>query len=398
MTNTLTETPVSNLRTLGADAYHQNIDTLSPNNGIPFDAVTTDADYLTINTTLRDIKASIDNLERRSMLSEKQITTRSTRETIEDIYSRDDISIQTSLDANRGYPFDYPIRWLNDPSQAKRIGIRRLECTPNACTFKLTVSCYDSNNQLVQTNTRRMDITSDNNTVEILHAFCDTFVPRGVGGAEIGDIAFDYDDNLANLQIWYFDANGGVGNIVINGTNLLGSYNSVSDFLVTEVDYVEFFKLLNQNMDIDNMDKYDPLVHQLVNPANFGQANYIVDTNNVINNMLDWGLYPHFRELYRTMSICGNAANNGLSRVLDNVWNRKRLYFHASFSTAHRKFIGKSGDFYAIPNLLFPAPTNETTFYIQVSQDGRRKLMIYYANIDVQLCFITNVDKTYAIP
>ena len=76
------------------------------------------------------------------------------------------------------------------------------------------------------------------------------------------------------------------------------------------------------------------------------------------------------------------------------VWSRDRLYFHASFSTSRRKFIGKQGDFYQNLSLLYPSPTNESTFYIRFSSNGVKNILIRHCEFDIQLCFIVNYKKS----
>ena len=80
-----------------------------------------------------------------------------------------------------------------------------------------------------------------------------------------------------------------------------------------------------------------------------------------------------------------------------NVWSRDRLYIHASFSTSRRKYIGKRGDFYPVMNLLYPLPSNESTFSIFFTSDGKRTILIRYCNFDIQLCFITNYKNSLAL-
>ena len=77
-----------------------------------------------------------------------------------------------------------------------------------------------------------------------------------------------------------------------------------------------------------------------------------------------------------------------------DVWNRDRLHFHASFSTSRRKFIGKRGDFYQNLSLLYPPQSNESTFYIRMTSNGIKNILLKYCEFDVQLCFIVNYRKT----
>lgn len=68
-------------------------------------------------------------------LSEKQFNSKSTYDAFDEIYTNFDLSAEDKYTAKDGYPFDYPIRWLNDPSMNKRIAIRRLEVTPSTHSF-----------------------------------------------------------------------------------------------------------------------------------------------------------------------------------------------------------------------------------------------------------------------
>ena len=81
-------------------------------------------------------------------------------------------------------------------------------------------------------------------------------------------------------------------------------------------------------------------------------------------------------------------------KEFNEVWSRDRLYFHASFSTSRRKFIGKQGDFYQNLTLLYPSPTNESTFYIRFSSNGVKNILIRHCEFDIQLCFIVNYKKS----
>lgn len=347
-------------------------------------------------SVLNAVRSNIDPLERKSMLSEKQVTKRASRETIEEIYTHDDIVTHSyNMDPNIGFPFDYPTRWLNDPSQDKRIAIRRLECTPSPHSFRLRVLCFDSNNVLVSNLSKRLDITSDNDIIEVMHTFCDTFQPRNAQGQEVGELFFDYNPDTYELYMYYFDANNLIGNVVLQGSAIMAVYNSVTEYREAERDVMEFLMLMNQNIDAGGDEQYSVANHRLQNPPL--DQNQVYEENDPLNDFLDWHLYPNFENIFRTLFIKGSAANYGLARCMKGVWGRKYLYYHASFSTSHRKYIGKNNDFYPVPNVLYPAPTNETSFHITFSQDGKKKLIIYYCNIDIHLTFIVNVDECTAL-
>ena len=91
--------------------------------------------------------------------------------------------------------------------------------------------------------------------------------------------------------------------------------------------------------------------------------------------------------------ILMNASDD---KVFDEVWNRDRLHFHASFSSSRRHFIGKRGDFYQNLTLLYP-PSNETTFNVRFTSDGYKNILLLYCEFDIQLCFIVNYMKSVVL-
>ena len=75
--------------------------------------------------------------------SEKQLSTKATIDAFDEIYTNFDVSVDAdTYTAQQGYPFDYPTRWLNDPSMNKRIAIRRLDVTPSTHSFRLRIRAH----------------------------------------------------------------------------------------------------------------------------------------------------------------------------------------------------------------------------------------------------------------
>ena len=74
------------------------------------------------------------------MISEKQFNKTATTDAFDEIYTNFDVaSIRDEYLADSGYPFDFPTRWLNDPSMNKRIAIRRLDVIPSTHSFRLNL-------------------------------------------------------------------------------------------------------------------------------------------------------------------------------------------------------------------------------------------------------------------
>ncbi len=265
--------------------------------------------------------------------SEKQLSKQATTDTFDEIYTNHDISVTDEYLAQTGYPFDYPTRWLNAPSQNQRIAIRRLDVTPSSHSFTLTINVTDAEDMnengedislLKYTDT--IDVSYQDNLIKVLNHICNLF-SYDTSDKKCG-LKYEYDVNDNKLVLYFENSNEDLCNFQITGTN-----DELNDFL----------RFLNQPTD----------------------------------------------EQHRNM-----LKNGSSMKTFNEVWSRDRLYFHASFSTSRRKFIGKQGDFYSTLTLLYPSPTNESTFYIRFSSNGVKNILIRHCEFDIQLCFIVNYKKS----
>ena len=266
--------------------------------------------------------------------SEKQFNTNSTYDTFDEIYTNYDVSVDDSYSAASGYLFDYPIRWLNDPSMNKRIAIRRLDATPTSHNMTLYLSAV-VNEELEEGNdapteeyyekTINVDITYQDNLIKVMNYICNEFCYTNRFG--MGGLVFRHSNSTNRLEMCFVDSGG-----------------TKKDFRF-EGDIDEFLRFLNQEISTENQD------------------------------------------------ILTNDSKN---KVFNEVWNRDRLHFHTSFSTSRRHFIGKRGDFYQNLTLLYP-PSNETTFNVRFTSDGYHNILLLYCEFDVQLCFIVNYMKSVVL-
>ena len=262
--------------------------------------------------------------------SEKQFNSKATTESFDEIYTNYDVSVQEDYLASLGYPFDYPTKWLNDPSMNKRIAIRRLDVLPSSHSFTLNIRAtvnetIDDEAIAVRTIIATIDVSYQDNLIKVLNHMCNQFSYE-VGDKKCG-LRYEYNVNENKLDLTFVNVHDVKCNFTISGEN-----SEIEDFL----------KFLNQPID------------------KYSKAKLIAENQ----------------------------------KTFYEVWSRDRLYFHASFSTSRRKFIGKQGDFYQNLSLLYPSPTNESTFYIRFSSNGVKNILIRHCEFDIQLCFIVNYKKS----
>ncbi len=267
-------------------------------------------------------------------INEKQFNTKSTYDTFDEIYTNHDLSVDDSYSAASGYPFDYPIRWLNDPSMNKRIAIRRLDATPSSHNIKLSLTAKvddeleegnDAPEETYFTKSINVDITYMDNLIKVMNYICNEFSYKNSFG--IGGLAFKHNNSTNRLEMCFVDSTG------------------TKKPFQFEDDVDEFLRFLNQEISTENQD------------------------------------------------ILMKASDD---KIFDEVWNRDRLHFHASFSSSRRHFIGKRGDFYQNLTLLYP-PSNETTFNVRFTSDGYKNILLLYCEFDIQLCFIVNYMKSVVL-
>ena len=282
--------------------------------------------------------------------SEKQLSTKATMDAFDEIYTNFDLSVDETYTAQQGVPFDYPTRWLNDPSMNKRIAIRRLDITPSSHTFRLRVRAHVNETYHVTTTDVLGDPQTEEKTMEWYEKSIDVTITEYDNLNKVLDYivrssAYDLGDEHLSGMLEYSYSNS-------DNTLTLAFINSKAE----EVD----FQLLSTTDD-DNIELYE---------------------------FLSFLNQPTTREAF---VYCKGIHE---FKVFNEVWNRDRMHFHASFSTSRRKFIGKRGDFYHNLTLLYPPPTNESSFYIRFTSNGMKNILLRYCEFDIQLCFIVNYKKT----
>ena len=283
--------------------------------------------------------------------SERQFNKTSTVDSFDEIYTNNDVSANNTYIADSGYPFEFPARWLNDPSMNNRIAIRRLDVIPTSHSFHLRCFSHippnsdeDEDKTLKGAHTK-INITEHDDMIKSLAHICESLSLYNTNSLSYERrLLFEYDERRNYLKFWC----NGADSTFTTSFALFGGLLSIDDNNGegSDDDLKDFLRFLNQD-DSEEM------------------INYLKDDTEV-------------KEFY-------------------NVWSRDRLYIHASFSISRRKYIGKRGDFYPVMNLLYPLPSNESTFSIFFSSDGKKTILIKYCNFDVQLCFITNYKNSLAL-
>ena len=281
----------------------------------------------------------------------KQLSSRVSAKTIEETYTENDVEhvidetgkqttdISAGYDPTTGFTFDYPMRWLNDASDFKAIGIRRLKVIPTSHVFTLSVhvqwkppSGSDGNKYYKVP----MSIQQTNTLEEIIHDFINT-LNSYIDKASALAMGFGYDFDYKTGELTLKADKG-------TATSMQFSIFGSGGTTEIENNYLDFFlKFLNQERN---------------------------DTNrNILKNL-------------------------STTKTFHNVWDRSSLQFHASFSDNRRGFIGLNNDFYENPSIFYDPPTNSSNFWIRFTTDGTHQILPRYCKFYIGLCYVRNYKNS----
>jgi hypothetical protein len=166
------------------------------------------------------------------------------------------------------------------------------------------------------------------------------------------------------------------------------------------------------NFDIESaMSTLAKQVNDSVIRSNYGQVQYSYDATTQTAGLsfyktptiAAWQLHldaadPQFFELFNVNEIRRPIYTDPLlfnTWSFPNVWDRRSLFFHASFVTnAAFHYLGRAGDFYTTLSKIYQAQFGPDSFEIHVSQDGINPIDIGYESFTVELAFIID-SKNY---
>lgn len=275
--------------------------------------------------------------------SQNILSKRASTKAVEETFTDNDIvkngsDISPAYTPDVGFSFDYPMRWLNDSSEMKAIGLRRCKVIPTSHVFKLTYQYQYKNNGTLTNDSKviRVSITPENNLDEII-AFIlnrvNSHMATKSPNAKL-NLAYEFDYRTGDFEFILFSEGENITDEKFN-------FRNENDNDLTNLEF--FLKFLNQERSEENKTK-------LSTPTNI--------------------------------------------MTFNNVWDRKSLVFHASFSDAKKGYIGLNGDNFDRPSKFFDPPTNASNFQIRFTTDGVHNLLPRYCQFIVELSFIYNYKNS----
>ena len=272
------------------------------------------------------------------------LSKRASTKAVEEIFTDNDVvkngsDISVSCTKEVGFSFDYPMRWLNDSSEMKAIGLRRCKVIPTSHVFKLTYQYqYKIKGKITNGTNKviRVSVTPDNNLDEII-AFILNQVNKHMATKTpdaLLNLAYEFNYRTGEFEFTLFSEGEGVTDCKFNFKN-----SNENDDINLEF----FLKFLNQERSDEN--------------------------KLILSTPTD-------------------------SMKFFDVWDRKSLMFHSSFSDAKRNYIGLNGDNFDRPTKFYDPPTNASNFQIRFTTDGTHNLLPRYCQFIVELSFIYNYKNS----
>lgn len=285
----------------------------------------------------------------------KQLSSRVSAKTIEETYTENDVQhvidengkqttdISAGYDPMTGFTFDYPMRWLNDASDFKALGIRRLQVIPSSHVFSLLFYVKyqyttDAELKTLEPYTLQLAITSENSFEEIIQHMItklNGWLETKTESDKVFAFTYTFDYRTGEftlgitcpeeMPVLQFSIQGDIyNNLAENNLNF-------------------FLKFLNQERTSTNRE-------------------YLIDYTD--------------------------------KKTFSNVWDRSSLQFHASFSDNRRGFIGLNNDFYENPSIFYDPPTNSSNFWIRFTTDGTHQILPRYCKFYIGLCYVRNYKNS----
>lgn len=284
-----------------------------------------------------------------------------TKYAFEEVYFTKD-----SMEGNSEYTFQFPSVWNGLPTKKKAIGFRYAKCTPSSyyIMFDVTITAIDKN--LIGHNftpiTVSLLVTESNTLAEVVYEIQQ-------------QIENGYKKYLASASAevkTYFDDNLHIYSYIGGGRHKDGSFtvyfSSISSVLPAVVDGYAMY-ICPDSMDKDE-DSYEK---------------YVFFKN----------LYRFFNQQIPEDGVITSEEGIGFG-FFEHCWDRKHLYVHSDITTnTNYQLIDRINTFYRKPSKIYEHNDSGNIFHIWVSFDGKHKQELKYDEIEIALCFMADVRRSY---
>ena len=284
-----------------------------------------------------------------------------TKYAFEEVYFTKD-----SMQGNSEYTFQFPSVWNGLPTKKKAIGFRYAKCAPSSyyIMFDVIIIAVGKKNEdhKFPPITVSLLVTESNTLAEVVYEIQQ-------------QIENGYKNNLASAS----------AEVKTYFTDKLHIYASIDEDKGKDGSLYVYFKPISS-----------PL------PANVKFYEIFMCPNSMDYHKEGEVKYKFFKNLYRFFNQqipsddeITSERGVGLS-YFDHCWNRKNLYVHSDITTnTDYQLIDRINTFYRKPSKIYEHNDSGNIFHIWVSFDGKHKQELRYDEIEIALCFMADVRRSY---
>ncbi|EAX76787.1 hypothetical protein TVAG_138720 [Trichomonas vaginalis G3] len=282
------------------------------------------------------------------MLSiEKENSRVATTKPLDELFTNVGQKFETETVKHEGYRFDYPLRWLRDPSVTKAIGFRRMKFVSQVQTgFPFIVRFH-------------IDYTSEGKRkmweeIELIQVDLSSSLQAALKNIEdkINSCYAKYADEYANT------------NSTLYVRIVYDKQNSQVSFQIYE----------------DNPNKDEQIYTEFTAMSWY-----------YLQRMLNQKVEPPLANIYSRYA-------RDEPYLFKDVFDQDAVIVHASFSGAQNSFLCLANDCYEKPTKLYEPPSGSISdFQVWFTTDGRKRIIPLYHAFYLELSFIYNYYRTVKI-
>ena len=284
-----------------------------------------------------------------------------TKYAFEEVYFTKD-----SMVGNSEYTFQFPSIWNGLPTKKKAIGFRYAKCCPSSyyIMFDVIIIAVDKKfvNHYFTPITVSLLVTESNTLAEVVYEIQQ-------------QIENGYKNNLA----------GASNEVKTYFNDSLHIYTSIEEDYHKDGSFCVYFKTISSKL-----------------PATVKYYEIFICPNSMDYQKEGEVKYKFFKNLYRFFNQQIPSDDEIESYfgddfwLFEQCWDRKNLYVHSDIATnTNYQLIDRFDTFYRKPSKIYEHNDSGNIFHIWVSFDGKHKQELRYDEIEIALCFMADVRRSY---
>ncbi|EAX76375.1 hypothetical protein TVAG_207950 [Trichomonas vaginalis G3] len=278
---------------------------------------------------------------------EKENSRVATTKPLDELFTNVGQKFETDTVKHEGYRFDYPLRWLRDPSVTKAIGFRRMKfVSVEDKSFPFIVRFHID---YISEGKRKMW-----EEIELIQVDLSSSLQTALKNIE---------DKINSCYAKYAD-----------------EYENTNSTLYVRIVYDKQNSQVSFQIYEDNPNKDEQIYTEFTAMSWY-----------YLQRMLNQKVEPPLANIYSRYA-------RDEPYLFKDVFDQDAVIVHASFSGAQNSFLCLANDFYEKPTKLYEPPSGSISdFQVWFTTDGRKRIIPLYHAFYLELSFIYNYYQTIKI-